>query len=338
MHKPHLSGWSDSPCPELHFAIDGGGSRTRVAILRNKQKTLNVVGSINPVSIGGRKATTNLQSALDAVARRADGHAVSGCVASATVSPSTIRREQRRLESAARRSGLRGRIVLTNDIVPLVFAPPLRGIGIAAIVGTGSGVVGRGCDGAIARAGGYEYIISDEGSAFAVGLAGLRAAAHAHDGRGPATTLLYRAEGAFGYPIPTLGPWLAHQKSAKPLVAGFAPQVCDAWIEGDITAAAIVRTAIDDLCMGVDAVRHALAPSQLDNILIVGGMPDGCKPFRDALVSSLCERGAQRCHVKTDGLAAALAIARDPTIVPEVDRHRLLALEFTLASPTKGTG
>ena len=321
---------------ELHFAIDGGGTHTRLAIQQHKEQTLTVLGSINPVSTGVREATTNLQSLLDEVARRAEGQAISGCVASATVSQSTIHSERQRLVNASLRSGLVGQILLTNDIVPLVFAPPLCGVGIAVIVGTGSGYVGRARDGTIAQAGGYEYVISDEGSAFALGLAGLKAAARAHDGRGSATVLLDHAERVYGYSVPGLGAWLARQKSPKPVIAHFAPQVCEAWVEGDNTAAEIVSVAIEDLCTGVEAVRKELAPNRLDNVLIVGGVPDGCKPFRDALVSSLHARGARRCYVKADGLAAALAIARDPAIVPESDRHRLIEMEIAPAGHLEG--
>jgi N-acetylglucosamine kinase len=52
--------------------------------------------------------------------------------------------------------------------------------------------------GRTARAGGWGWLIGDEGSAFAIGRAGLRAACCAHDGTGPETTLNVSVTQHFG--------------------------------------------------------------------------------------------------------------------------------------------
>ncbi|MYW04695.1 hypothetical protein GT354_41790, partial [Streptomyces sp. SID3343] len=67
--------------------------------------------------------------------------------------------------------------------------------------------------------GGCEYLGSDEGSAYALGLAGLRAAVRGLDGRGPATAL-FAAAGPR-----ELARRLAGEPFPKAAVAELAPQV-----------------------------------------------------------------------------------------------------------------
>ena len=61
--------------------------------------------------------------------------------------------------------------------------------GIIIIAGTGSIVLGRDAVGTEARAGGWGPLLADDGSGYAIGLAGLRAVFRARDGWGPSTAL-----------------------------------------------------------------------------------------------------------------------------------------------------
>ena len=61
--------------------------------------------------------------------------------------------------------------------------------GIIVIAGTGTIALGLDGRGRIARAGGWGWLIGDDGSAFAIGQAGLKAALYARDGMGPTTLL-----------------------------------------------------------------------------------------------------------------------------------------------------
>lgn len=57
-------------------------------------------------------------------------------------------------------------ILIANDAVSLLKAPPLNGKGVAAIVGTGSVVMGTHpmCPTGIVQRGGFEWLVSDEGA------------------------------------------------------------------------------------------------------------------------------------------------------------------------------
>ena len=65
--------------------------------------------------------------------------------------------------------------------------------GIVVIAGTGSNAFGRGGDGRTARAGGYGFLLGDEGGAYWFGSQALRAALRSHDGSGPKSGALEAA-------------------------------------------------------------------------------------------------------------------------------------------------
>ncbi len=81
------------------------------------------------------------------------------------------------------------RIEVTHDAIAALYAGNPAGCGVVLISGTGSIAFGRNHEGDERRAGGWGYLIGDEGSAVWLGLEGLRAAAHHADGRGATTSI-----------------------------------------------------------------------------------------------------------------------------------------------------
>jgi glucosamine kinase len=81
------------------------------------------------------------------------------------------------------------RIEVTHDAIAALYAGNPAGCGVVLISGTGSIAYGRNDEGEERRAGGWGYLIGDEGSAVWLGLEGLRAAAHHADGRGAGTAI-----------------------------------------------------------------------------------------------------------------------------------------------------
>jgi N-acetylglucosamine kinase-like BadF-type ATPase len=81
------------------------------------------------------------------------------------------------------------RIDVTHDAIAALYAGNPAGCGVVLISGTGSIAFGRNDAGDERRAGGWGYLIGDEGSAVWLGLEGLRAAAHHADGRGAGTAI-----------------------------------------------------------------------------------------------------------------------------------------------------
>jgi N-acetylglucosamine kinase-like BadF-type ATPase len=97
-----------------------------------------------------------------------------------------------------RRIGYKTRTLVVNDaLIALVAAVGIEP-GIVIVCGTGSICYGRNDRGQAARAGGWGYILGDEGSGYWIGRRALTAATRHADGRGPATALAAMTLSHFG--------------------------------------------------------------------------------------------------------------------------------------------
>lgn len=81
-------------------------------------------------------------------------------------------------------------LIVNDALVVLAAGGALHCCGMAVIAGTGSIVYGRDDQGRMLRAGGWGYLMGDEGSNYAIGQSALQAVTRAADGRGPQTALL----------------------------------------------------------------------------------------------------------------------------------------------------
>src|SRR3954468_19065669 len=88
-----------------------------------------------------------------------------------------------------RRIGYKARCLVVNDALVALEAGAARQPGVVVIAGTGSIAYGRNERNEAARAGGWGYVLGDEGSGYWIGRAALRAVLREADRRGPATQL-----------------------------------------------------------------------------------------------------------------------------------------------------
>ncbi|MGH3382393.1 MAG: TIM barrel protein [Actinoallomurus sp.] len=316
------------------WAVDAGGSTTTVLVPGPGSGSgfRRTYGSVNPASAGVDAAARTLRTVFGDIAAALGGRRGTGWIATATVDLGDAGDEPRRLRDVARDAGLRGRLFVSNDSVPWLFAPPLRGRGVVVVCGTGSGFVSGDGEGAPYRVGGCEYLGSDEGSAFALGLAGLRAAVRAGDGRGPKTAITAElAALAAGRSPAELARDLAGAAFPKAAVAALAPAVCDAWLDGDHVAATLVSEAIGELVLGVRAARDRAGLNGDWSVAAGGGVLRGCPPLlaeldrrlrADLLVTEVVavDEPVEAVHATLRGLAdglnppasAATALDLDP--------------------------
>ena len=126
-----------------------------------------------------------------------------------------------------------------EDAALLLAAGTPDGWGVAVVAGTGSMAFARGADGRTARAGGWGPLLGDEGSGYAIALAGLRAAARAADGRAAATPLTDRLLAAFGLTRPEELIGVVYRGGDRAALAALAPVVLEAADAGDAVAAEI---------------------------------------------------------------------------------------------------
>ena len=263
----------------LLWAVDAGGSTTTAIVPGSTAR--RTYGSVNPASVGVAPATRTLRAVFADVAAALGGRPGTGWVATAAVDlTGDGDREPARLRDLALAAGVRGRLLVSNDSVPWLAAPPLAGRGVVVVCGTGSGFVAAGDGGEVCRVGGCEYLGSDEGSAFDLGLAGLRAAVRAGDGRGPSTAIGARLTSlAAGRSPAELARELAAEAFPKAAVAALAPVVCDAWLDGDGPAAELVSAAVGELVLGVRAARDRAGLTGEWSVAAGGGVLRGCPPL-----------------------------------------------------------
>src|ERR1700687_6154666 len=172
-----------------YLGIDGGGTKTR-CVLGDETTVLATAmsGGSNIVRLGEMPAREALQTAVRQV-----------CVA-ANISPDRIRAICVGAAGAARpeiAATIRGILAeLISEIAPETALPKIEvvgdmtiafeaafgaGPGVIAIAGTGSIAYGRDANGHTARAGGWGFAISDEGSGHWIGRRAISAILSAHD-------------------------------------------------------------------------------------------------------------------------------------------------------------
>ena len=136
--------------------------------------------------------------------------------------------------------------------------------GVVLCIGTGAVALGL-CDRMVSQADGRGPLIGDEGGGVWIGLAGLRAAARAADGRGPATSLT-----SLSPPASRRG-----ELPTAATVAAVAPAVLAAARHGDAVAVGILDAAADTLARTAVAAGTGtgVAGETTDaTVAVVGGL------------------------------------------------------------------
>lgn len=167
-----------------------------------------------------------------------------------------------------------GKLVAEHDTVTAHAGALAGGPGVIIIAGTGSVAFGVNRAGERARAGGWAYIMGDEGSAYDLGRQALMAAARADDGRGPATSLLEAILHRFG----KASLWEVREaiyrgEIDRVLIGQIAPLVVAASNAGDAIAHGILERGCKELAEATIAVLRRLAMIEEEAIVApVGGL------------------------------------------------------------------
>ena len=288
------------------YGIDSGGSTTSIRAWSGEHWT---APSVNPSSVGKSASASSIRAVFERIRRHAQGLGLPPAVwlASASLDPAAPAREVTRLAAAARSAGLRGDLVISNDITPLVLDAPAGAGHVVAVCGTGSGFAGTDGSSPPCRIGGCEYLASDEGSAFDLGLRGLRAAVRALDGRGAGTALTVLFASHAGTGVPALARELAQTSFPKAAVAALAPLVVRAWQEGDGVAAGVVADAIRELTLGVSAARETAGLPPGWRLSATGGVMTGSPEFFRCFAVAAARLGAGTVRLLVDPATAILA-------------------------------
>jgi N-acetylglucosamine kinase-like BadF-type ATPase len=236
----------------IFLGIDGGGSKTTCVVADESTVLATAtVGGINLVRSGEAQARSNLHEVI----RQA--------CASARIEPSQITRVCLGTTGAGRPQArevlqrivaevVPAEVQIFPDTVIALYAAFENGEGIVVIAGAGSIAYGRNHRGETARAGGWGYAISDEGSGQWIGRTAVSAALRSHD-EGESSRVFHLVCKAWG--LETLDDLIrAANNVPPPDFFALVPHVLEAADAGDAVARAVLTQAGTELATIVKIV------------------------------------------------------------------------------------
>jgi N-acetylglucosamine kinase-like BadF-type ATPase len=205
------------------------------------------------------------------------------------------------------------RCLVVNDALIALEAGLPRAPGAILISGTGSIAYARDAHGRAARAGGWGYVLGDEGSGYWLGRQALRSAVREADGRGPATRLtsLVLAHYGVNKAADLIREISAHGPNPS-AIARLAYTVGEAAATGDAVAQALILEAASDLAATVESVLRRLE-MQTATVLLAGGTLRGVAALREATAAAIERRlpAATSRLLEVEPALGAVSLARD---------------------------
>ena len=242
----------------LLLAVDGGQTST-LALLATRDGQIIGVGRAGPANHvhepgGYERQRHTLESAMQAALDTA-GHPLSAvshaCFGITGASDTSVTIARSLLPDA--------KVQIHKDMVTALAGASSAKTGVIVIAGTGSVAFGKNAAGETAHAGGWGYIMGDEGSGYDIGRKALRVACRAADGRGPDTSLQRTILSHFD----VAGMDKVHRgvysgALTRPQIAGLAQVVAQDAAAGDTVALAVLANAGTHLADAALAVVHKL--------------------------------------------------------------------------------
>lgn len=178
------------------IGFDSGGSRTTYSIDRGDGPVVES-GNETSASLADARGSASVQAAVrwivEVIHDQQDDEIVAW-IGAAGFSAATSRAIQEQfavelheLSAKLEEEERHCEVIVANDAVSILKAPPLGGAGVVGIVGTGSVVLGAhpSCPVGIIKRGGWEWLASDEGAGVWMTLQCIRLLLHDIQARGP---------------------------------------------------------------------------------------------------------------------------------------------------------
>lgn len=305
------------------MGIDAGGTKT-VCLLADEQGRIVSEargGGANLQASGELEVEKVLHAVMEEALGDRDVPPAAICLGIAGVDRES---DAAAVRGIMRRIGYKTRTLVVNDALIALMAGAGDEPGVVIVAGTGSIAYGRDSAGRAARAGGWGYVLGDEGGGFWIGRAALNAVVRQFDGRGPVTLLTEMVLAAMELKSPTD---LIHAVYAGGLhryaIAGMVPVVQGAADAGDAVAGDIVvRAGIELSGAAASVITRLEMRGEPFPTLLAGGVFRGVPALVDQVVSRLAEV-APRSDVRLldaepaiGAVRLALAAARGPVVLP----------------------
>ena len=230
------------------LGIDAGGTKTVCQLANERGEVLAEArrGGANLQASGELEVEKVLHEVMEEAIGDHDVRPAAICLGIAGVDRPD---DARVIQALMRRIGYKAKVLVVNDaLIALEAGAPDGQPGIVIIAGTGSIAYGRNANNQAARAGGWGYMLGDEGSGYWIGRAALRAVLREADRRGPATQLTGLLLNYYGVARPQdLIAQVYHGGLRPSAIASLAQCVQGAFSDGDAVAIGILRNAADQL-------------------------------------------------------------------------------------------
>lgn len=253
------------------LGIDAGGTKTVCQVTDDDGRCLAETRGpgANLQNAGELQVEKALHEVIEAATLQADAWPTTACIGMAGVD---------RPEDAAVVRGILARlvprcpVVVVNDALIALEAGAAGGPGVVVIAGTGSIAYGRDARGRAARAGGWGYVLGDEGSGYWLGRQALRAVLRASDGRGSQTPLTPLVLAHYRVARPQDLVREIYYGRFKPATVAAAASLVEAAAEaGDTWSRDLIATGARELSAAACAVCDRLGLST-GPIILAGGI------------------------------------------------------------------
>lgn len=292
--------------PEVVIGIDAGATTTRCLAATAEGVVLGrgVAGGASIRSSQGRPREPFAVAMQQALAGVSVADVRGGVFGVAGAGAAGAQRVEAEAVAAWTQVGLAGTPKVVTDLEVAYSAGTASPAGLLLLSGTGAAAVAFADRRIVRRCDGYGWVLGDEGSAVWLGLAGVRSALHAYDGRGRATRLVTDIARHLDVDPDADLPQvlIARVHGDVPAWLGtLAPLVTAAAADADPVAARIVTQAADRLVAGVHAVRR-----EEDQIVFAGSLLCAEGPLRDAVLAKLPDLAV---HEAGPGAVGAIVLA-----------------------------
>jgi N-acetylglucosamine kinase-like BadF-type ATPase len=296
------------------LGIDAGGTKT-VCLLADAE---------GRVLAEARGSGANLQAAGELEVEKVLHHVMDDVLADRSERPSAIclgiagvdrPQDAESVRGIMRRIGFKTPTLVVNDALIALVAGAGDEPGVVLVAGTGSIAYGKDVAGRAARAGGWGYLLGDEGAGFWIGRHALAAVVRQYDGRGPVTLLTGLVLERLELESPTeLIHEIYDRDVHRQTIAGLASLVARAAEQGDAVATEILTRASIELAAAASSVitRLEMRGSVFPTVL-AGGIFRGLPGLADAVAARIAEvaprSGIRLLDVEPAVGAVRLAIA-----------------------------
>lgn len=267
------------------LGVDGGGSKTTAVVFDDCGNFVcKACGeSINYYSVGLNNARTAMKNIIGKLTVKEYAYAVIG------MSALNDRAGGEETDRFCSEIIFAENIIMDSDLFVALEAMGADAECATVISGTGSMAVYRDKHGNISHAGGWGYILGDEGSGYSIGLAGIKAAIKSAENCGPETALLAECLKYFSTDnIYDLIDLYYEKTVSRKTTAAFARAVNECAENGDKTAECIIETEAKELANTALGLFNGKAAEEFP-VGLWGGVFQNNRIFRDKFINILSD-------------------------------------------------